>query len=96
MDRRQIIDRVDFLNLLEQAIKGSNIALIGSKKTGKTLILKNLFEKAKTKNIAPVYLDLKKTDIIPENFSIQLVGAGAFCFLNKEYSPLKLLPWFWR
>ena len=69
-----------------------NIALLGSRKSGKTLIVK---EHIKTvKDVVPVYIDLEKISLNPENFSIEFIGNIIFHYLKKplkEYKKFLLL-----
>ncbi len=99
LDRKEaIIRRSYYLDLLDKATnsfkKGAakNIALLGPRKSGKTLIAK---EHIKTvKDVIPVYIDLEKISLNPENFSIEFIGSIVFNYLKKpsnEYKKLLLL-----
>jgi len=63
---------------------GKNIALLGSRKSGKTSIVKEHIKNAK--DVVPVYIDLEKLSLNPENFSVEFIGNIIFHFLKK---PLK-------
>ena len=92
------IRRNYYLDLLDRntnSFKKGNakhIALLGSRKSGKTTIVK---EHIKTvKDIVPVYIDLAKISLNPENFSIEFIGNIIFHFLKKplvDYKKFLLL-----
>ena len=67
--------------------KGKNIALLGSRKSGKTLIVKEHLKNAK--DVVPIYIDLGKINLNPENFSVEFAGNVAFHFLKKPLSQYK-------
>ena len=66
---------------------GKNIALLGPRKSGKTSIVKDHIKNAK--DVVPVYIDLEKISLNPENFSIEFIGSIAFHFLKKPLSQYK-------
>ena len=74
--------------------KGSakNIALLGPRKSGKTLLVKEHLKNAK--DAVSVYIDLGKISLNPENFSIEFIGNIIFHCLKKplkEYKKFMLL-----
>ena len=88
--KEAVVRRIYYLDLLDKHTdsfrKGAakNIALLGPRKSGKTSIIK---EHLKNVNeIIPVYIDLEKISLNPENFSIEFIGSVAFHYLKK---PLK-------
>src|SRR3989344_8220231 len=71
---------------------GKNIALLGSRKCCKTLIVKEHLKNVK--DAVPVYIDLEKISLNPENFSVEFIGNVIFHFLKKplnEYKKFLLL-----
>ncbi|MBI2542288.1 hypothetical protein HYV80_06270 [Candidatus Woesearchaeota archaeon] len=98
MGKEGLIGREHYLDLLDKNTDsfkkgaGKNIALLGSRKSGKTSILKNHLKNAK--DAITVYIDLEKISLNPENFSIEFIGNAAFSFLKKplaEYKKFLLL-----
>ncbi|MBI2658650.1 hypothetical protein HYX05_00925 [Candidatus Woesearchaeota archaeon] len=90
MAERVHFKRSYYLDLLDKNLdsfrKGAakNIALLGPRKSGKTSIVKEHLKYAK--DIVPVYIDLEKISLNPENFSVEFIGNVAFHYLKK---PLK-------
>ena len=91
MARKEVlIRRSYYVDLLDKNtssfIKGAgkNIALLGSRKSGKTSIVKEHIKTAK--DAVPVYIDLEKISLNPENFSIEFIGNIIFSFLKKPLS----------
>ena len=76
-----------FLDLLDKNTnsfkKGpaKHIALLGSRKCGKTSIVKEHLKNVK--DIIPVYIDLEKISLNPENFSIEFIGNVIFHSLKN-------------
>src|SRR3989344_7315496 len=71
---------------------GKNNALLGSRKSGKTSIVKEHIKNVK--DIVPVYIDFGKISLNPENFSVEFIGNVAFHFLKRplnEYKKFLLL-----
>src|SRR3989344_8727719 len=66
---------------------GKNIALLGPRKSGKTLIVKEHLKNAK--DVVPVYIDLEKISLNPENFSVEFIGNIIFHFLKKPSNQYK-------
>ncbi|MBI2654048.1 hypothetical protein HYX02_04520 [Candidatus Woesearchaeota archaeon] len=64
-----------------------NIALFGSRKSGKTSIVKEHIKNVK--DVVPIYIDLCKISLNPENFSIEFIGNVVFHFLKKPLSQYK-------
>ena len=99
MARKEVIVRRDYyLDLLDKNTNsfkkgtGKNIALLGSRKSGKTSIVKEHIKNIK--DTIPVYIDLEKISLNPENFSIEFIGNVIFHFLKKtlkEYKKFSLL-----
>ena len=63
---------------------GKNIAFLGFRKTGKTLLLKRLV--GMEKEVNPVYIDLSRISLSPENFSLEFISNIMFWFLGKSFS----------
>jgi len=88
--KEAFVRRKYYLDLLDKNTdsfrKGAakNIALLGPRKSGKTSIVKEHLKNAK--DIVPVYIDLEKISLNPENFSIEFIGNVVFHYLKK---PLK-------
>ena len=93
MGKEVIIRRSYYLDLLDKNTnsfkKGSakNIALLGARKSGKTTIVKEHIKDVK--EAVPVYIDLEKISLNPENFSIEFIGNVAYNFLKKPLSQYK-------
>ncbi len=91
--KEAVIRRSYYLDLLDKNTnsfkKGSakNIALLGPRKSGKTSIVKEHIKSAK--EVIPVYIDLEKISLNPENFSVELIGNVAFHFLKRPLSEYK-------
>ena len=66
---------------------GKNIALLGARKSGKTLIVKEHLKNIK--DSLPVYIDFEKISLNPENFSVEFVGNIIFNFLKKPLADYK-------
>ncbi|MBI3034705.1 hypothetical protein HYY71_00135 [Candidatus Woesearchaeota archaeon] len=90
MSKEAFVRRSYYLDLLDRNTNsfkkgdGKNIALLGSRKSGKTSIVKEHLKNAK--DVVSVYIDLEKLSLNPENFSIEFIGSIVFHFLKK---PLK-------
>ncbi len=88
MARKEVLIRRDYyLDLLDRNTssfkkgKANHIALLGPRKSGKTLIVKEHIRNVK--DIVPVYVDLAKISLNPENFSIEFIGNIVFHYLKK-------------
>ena len=95
---KEVIRRDYYLDLLDKNTSsfkknsGKNIALLGARKSGKTLIVKEHLKNIK--DVVPVYIDLEKISLNPENFSVEFIGNIIFYFLKKplnEYKKFLLL-----
>lgn len=88
-----LVKRNYYIDLLDKNTnsfkKGAakNIALLGSRKSGKTLIAKEHLKNAK--DVVPVYIDLGKISLNPENFSIEFIGNVIFHYLKKPSKEYK-------
>lgn len=98
MVKEALAGREHYLDLLDKNTSsfkkgsGKNIALLGSRKSGKTLIVKEHLKAVK--DVVPIYIDLEKISLNPENFSIEFIGNVIFHFLGKplkEYKKFLLL-----
>ncbi|MBI2559150.1 hypothetical protein HYW20_07560 [Candidatus Woesearchaeota archaeon] len=96
--KEAVIRRGYYLDLLDKNTnsfkKGSakHIAILGSRKSGKTSIVREHVKNVK--DIIPVYIDLGKISLNPENFSVEFIGNVIFHFLKrplKEYKNFLLL-----
>ena len=96
--KEALVKREYYLDLLDRNLssfrKGAakNIAILGPRKCGKTTILKEHLKNVK--DAVPVYVDLERISLNPENFSIELIGNVVFNFLKKpigEYKKFLLL-----
>ena len=87
------VRRSYYLDLLDKNTnsfkKGTakNIALLGPRKSGKTSIVKEHLRNVK--DIVPVYIDLERISLNPENFSIEFIGNIIFHFLKKPLNEYK-------
>ena len=93
-----VFKREYYLDLLDKNTNsfksgaGKNIALLGPRKSGKTAIVKEHLKNAK--DVVPVYIDLEKISLNPENFSVEFIGNVIYNFLKKplkEYKKFLLL-----
>ena len=95
--KEAVVRRSYYLDLLDKNTnslqKGTakNIALLGSRKSGKTSIVKEHLKNAK--GIVPIYIDLEKISLNPENFSIEFIGNIIFHYLKKPLSEYKKTSW---
>ena len=94
LSRKEVfVRRTYYLDLLDKNTTsfkkgtGKNIALLGSRKSGKTSIVKEHIKNVK--DVIPVYIDLEKISLNPENFSIEFIGNIIFHFLKKPLSEYK-------
>ena len=94
MDRKEVFVRRNYyFDLLDRNTnsfkKGDakHIALLGPRKCGKTTIVKEHIKSAK--DVVPVYIDLNKLSLNPENFSIEFIGNIIFHFLKKQLPEYK-------
>ena len=98
MNRKEVDVRRNYLDILDRNMasfkkgSGKNIALLGSRKCGKTLIVKEHLKNVK--DAVPIYIDFEKISLNPENFCVEFVGNIIFHFLKKppvEYKKYLLL-----
>lgn len=88
-----VVKRDYYLDLLDRNTAsfrkgaGKNIALLGPRKSGKTIIVKEHLRNVK--DVVPVYIDLEKISLNPENFCIEFVGNILFHYLRKPLSEYK-------
>ncbi len=91
--KEALVRREYYLDLLDKNTnsfkKGitKNIALLGSRKSGKTSIVKEHLKSVK--DVVPVYIDLEKISLNPENFSVEFIGNIIFHFLKKPLNQYK-------
>ncbi len=79
---------IELLDEITSSLKkglGKNIAFLGYRKTGKTLLLKQ-FTNCMEKEVSPVYIDLNRISLSPENFSLEFISNIMFWFLGKLFS----------
>ena len=83
--KREALDLVDnTISSLKKGL-GKNIAFLGYRKTGKTLLLRQ-FTSCTEKEVNPVYIDLNRISLSPENFSLEFISNIMFWFLGKLFS----------
>ena len=93
MRKGEFIGRDYYLDLLDKNTasfkkgSGKNIALLGSRKSGKTSIVKEHIKNVK--DVVPVYIDLERISLNPENFSVEFIGSIIFNFLKRPLSEFK-------
>ena len=74
MKKELVVKRDYYLDLLDRntsSLKknsGKNIALLGPRKSGKTSIVKEHIKNVR--DVIPIYIDLEKISLNPENFSV--------------------------
>jgi len=79
---KELVERKQYSDFLARNTN-KNIALLGRKKSGKTVILKEHLNKLRKSHLA-VYIDLEKTSLTPESFSVEFVGNIMFNLLGKK------------
>ncbi|RMF92198.1 MAG: hypothetical protein D6736_03865 [Nitrospinota bacterium] len=93
-ERALFTDREYLLGLLEmcrselEAGRRKHLALIGLRRIGKTLLLKEfllrLLQRANTSpSVLPLYLDLQRIGLSPEFFALEYVGATLYWFQTR-------------
>ena len=93
MVKEALAGREHYLDLLDKNTNsfkkgsGKNIALLGSRKSGKTSIVKEHLKAVK--DVVPIYIDLGKISLNPENFSIEFIGNILFHFFKKPLNEYK-------
>lgn len=72
---------------LEQLKKAQqrNIAIFGYRGTGKTILVKEFIRRIKDKDIVPVYIDLNRLSLSPENLAIELIANISAWFFEKDH-----------
>ncbi|MEK6808154.1 MAG: hypothetical protein AABY14_00540 [Nanoarchaeota archaeon] len=81
------------LSLLKKS-EQKNIAIFGKNGVGKTYIVKEFLRRIDDKSILPIYIDLNRISLSPENLSIELIAAVSAWFFgydNKWHSETKTL-----
>ena len=93
MDRKEVEVRKNYLDILDRNLTsfkkgaGKNIAILGSRKSGKTLIVKEHLKNVK--DVVPIYIDFEKISLNPENFSVEFIGNIIFHYLRKNFYEYK-------
>ncbi len=93
MKKEIVVKRNYYMGLLDRNTdsfkknSGKNIALLGPRISGKTSIVKEHIKNAK--DIIPIYIDLEKISLNPENFSVEFIGNIIFHFLKKPLAKYK-------
>ncbi len=91
--QRIFVNRTKFLSLLgnmkDSLIRGNireNLTLIGLRRIGKTLIVKEFAKQNQLDNdVIIAYIDLERMDMVPELFAAEYIGAiSAWYFKDKE------------
>jgi len=95
-ERALFTDRDHYLGLLElcctelQQDRRKHLALLGLRRIGKTLILKEFILRWLQRPTAPgappvlpIYVDLKRLGLSPESFAVEYVGSVLYWFLEK-------------
>ena len=87
------IERKKYADILDSNISsflggaGKNIALLGSRKSGKSSIAKRLLKTEK--NVVVVYVDYGKISMSPESFAVDFIGTICWQFLHEPVSEYK-------
>ena len=87
--QRIFVDRVKFLSLMEQmkvSLKTGtreNLALLGSRRIGKSLILKEFIKQNNDKEVIIAYIDLERMDMVPELFAREYIGTIVAWYLGE-------------
>lgn len=71
------------LELLKKA-QQRNIAIFGYKGTGKSFIVREFVRRIKDKEIVPVFVDLSRISLSPENFAIEFIANISSWFFEKD------------
>lgn len=95
-ERALFTDRDHYLGLLElcctelQQGRRKHLALLGLRRIGKTLILKEFILRwlkcptaAGAPPVLPIYMDLKRLGLSPEAFAVEYIGATLYWFSEK-------------
>jgi len=109
-ERALFTDRDHHLGLLElcgaelQQGRRKHLALLGLRRIGKTLILKEFILRwlqrprtADLPSVLPIYMDLKRLGLSPESFAVEYIGSVLYWYLEKgegrwdEYARLPVL-----
>ena len=109
-ERALFTDRDHHLGLLDlcgaelQQGRRKHLALLGLRRIGKTLILKEFILRwlqrptvADIPRVLPIYMDLKRLGLSPESFAVEYIGSVLYWFLEKgegrwdEYARLPAL-----
>lgn len=71
------------LRFLEVSLESKkNIGLIGLRRIGKTLIIKEFMKRNPKKAIA--FVDLERIDLVPEQFAVQYIGTILYWYLKPD------------
>ena len=102
-ERALFTDREHLLGLLElsavelQQQRRKHLALLGLRRIGKTLILKEFILRWLQRPtppgappVIPVYLDLKRLGLSPESFAIEYIGSGPVLVSGEGRGPLRM------
>ena len=76
-NQKLFVNREKELKILKEK---SNFSIIGMRKIGKTLLLKEFLKRDNNVNI---YVDIETVDMIPHLFAQQFIGLCIKFFLNK-------------
>jgi AAA+ ATPase superfamily predicted ATPase len=109
-ERALFTDRDYYLGLLDlcgaelQQGRRKHLALLGLRRIGKTLILKEFILRwlqrpaaTDVPRVLPIYMDLKRLGLSPESFAVEYIGSVLYWFLEKgegrwdEYARLPTL-----
>jgi hypothetical protein len=109
-ERALFTDRDHYLGLLDlcgaelQQGRRKHLALLGLRRIGKTLILKEFILRwlqrpatADLPRVLPIYMDLKRLGLSPESFAVEYIGSVLYWYLEKgegrwdEYTRLPAL-----
>lgn len=85
--KEEIIQRKHYLDELAKN-SDKNISIIGKRKVGKTLLVKEHLKNL-DKKFFPVYIDLENFNLTPESFSVEFVGKVLFSLEPKNISDYK-------
>lgn len=78
---------------IQRSLSGArNILILGSKRSGKTTLLKN----TSADDLTPVYIPLKNISTSPEGFSVEFIARVLSQALGDDFTGIKKSPGFFR
>ncbi|MFC1728179.1 ATP-binding protein [Nanoarchaeota archaeon] len=84
-----------YLNLLKDSLEnlkrdlGENLALVGPKNIGKSYLLKEFVSSVKDSEVVPVYIDLERAAMSPEEFCFNFISQTCYWFKGGKQEDYK-------